>query len=445
MKLRTSWLLGSVALLVASIAPGSVEARLATFDVGYGTKSKGMGGVAVAYAQDSLVGATNPAGMVWVGTRFDEANQAFFFRREYTWDNPNLGAVGSIPTGLPTSGRSRGKPEWKWIPSSGINYDLDDWSSIGVSSYGCGGQTEYPRTNPIAGGQTGTPPNLSYPQRHTLGLAYRQFIAALTYSRWVTDYQSVGISLLVGLQTMRVKGFFGFDRGDRSASPGHVTNEGTDWGIGTGVRIGWMGRLLPQWTFGLSATSPMWFTKFSKYRGLFPQHGKVNAPPILSAGATWHWHEDSNVSFEYQRVFYTNGQVWSNSVGNFVTAGGTHLAGEDHGPGFGWRDANFYKVGIDYKDPCGQWDVRTGFAFCTAMFRPSELDVNAITQEIAKSHYTAGFTWHWDDCTDIDLSYFHAFNVAMRGRSRITTLSGLGLIHVHGWQHAVEINYGKRF
>ncbi len=440
MKLRMTWLLGSMALLTASVVPCLIEARLATFDVGYGTKSKGMGGVAVAYAQDSLVGATNPAGMVWVGTRFDEANQALFFRREYTWENGNFAG-----TGLPTGGRSRGLPEWKWIPSSGINYDLDDWSSIGVSSYGCGGHTEYPRTNPVAAGTTGTPPNLSFPQRNRFGLAFRQFIAACTYSRWITDYQSVGISLLFGIQTARVKGFFAFDTPTRSISPGHVTNEGTDWAVGAGVRIGWMGRLLPKWTFGLSATSPMWFTKFKQYSGLFPQHGKVNTPPILAAGVTWHWMQDSNISFEYQRVFYTQEQIWSNSIGNFVAAGGTQLAGADHGPGFGWRDANFYKLGIDYKDPAGCWDVRTGLAYCNAMFRPVELDVNLITQEVAKLHYTAGLTWHWDDCTDIDLSYFHAFNVAMKGRSRITALGGLGLIHIHGWQHAVEINYGKRF
>lgn len=446
MKLRMSWLWSSVALLAASVVPTMVEARLATFDVGYGTKSKGMGGCAVAYAQDSLVGATNPAGMVWVGTRFDEANQAYFFRREYTWDNPGLATIPGVgTTGLPGSGRSRGKPEWKWIPSSGINYDLDDWSSIGVSSYGCGGHTEYPRTNPVAAGNTGAIPNLSYPQHDRLGLAYRQFIAACTYSRWITDYQSVGISLLVGVQTLRAKGFYAFDTANRSVSPGRVTNEGTDWGVGAGFRIGWMGRLLPEWTFGLSATSPMWFTKFRRYSGLFPQHGKVNAPPSIAAGATWHWHEDSNISFEYQRVFYTQEQVWSNSIGNFVAAGGTQLAGADHGPGFGWRDANFYKLGIDYKDPCGQWDVRTGFAWCNAMFRPSELDVNLITQELAKAHVTAGFTWHWDDCTDIDISYFHAVNVQMKGNSRITQLGGLGLIHVHGWQHAVELNYGKRF
>jgi hypothetical protein len=45
-------------LLTASVA-------LATdgyFDHGYGVKAKGLGGAGVAFAQDSIVSATNPAG-----------------------------------------------------------------------------------------------------------------------------------------------------------------------------------------------------------------------------------------------------------------------------------------------------------------------------------------------------------------------------------------------
>ena len=39
------------------------------FPHGYGIKAKGMGGVSTALAQDSLGGATNPAGMVCVRYR----------------------------------------------------------------------------------------------------------------------------------------------------------------------------------------------------------------------------------------------------------------------------------------------------------------------------------------------------------------------------------------
>jgi long-chain fatty acid transport protein len=41
------------------------------FSTGYGVKQQGQGGAGIALPQDSLAAATNPAGMVFVGDRFD--------------------------------------------------------------------------------------------------------------------------------------------------------------------------------------------------------------------------------------------------------------------------------------------------------------------------------------------------------------------------------------
>jgi long-chain fatty acid transport protein len=41
------------------------------FLTGYGTKQQGQGGAGVAKPGDSLAGATNPAGLILVGNRFD--------------------------------------------------------------------------------------------------------------------------------------------------------------------------------------------------------------------------------------------------------------------------------------------------------------------------------------------------------------------------------------
>jgi long-chain fatty acid transport protein len=41
------------------------------FSIGYGVKQVGQGGAGIAFAQDSLAAATNPAGMVFVGDRFE--------------------------------------------------------------------------------------------------------------------------------------------------------------------------------------------------------------------------------------------------------------------------------------------------------------------------------------------------------------------------------------
>ena len=60
-------------VLVLSLCLGSLaQATDGYFSHGYGIKAKGMGGRATtAVAQDAMIAATNPAGMAFVGDRFD--------------------------------------------------------------------------------------------------------------------------------------------------------------------------------------------------------------------------------------------------------------------------------------------------------------------------------------------------------------------------------------
>ncbi|MGA2352378.1 MAG: hypothetical protein ABSF70_18225 [Terracidiphilus sp.] len=67
-KMSGKILLVVIALLFAG------DAALATdgyFLTGYGTKQQGQGGAGVSKPGDSLAGATNPAGLLLVGNRFD--------------------------------------------------------------------------------------------------------------------------------------------------------------------------------------------------------------------------------------------------------------------------------------------------------------------------------------------------------------------------------------
>ena len=59
-------------VVIASLL--TVSSALATdgyFLTGYGTKQQGQGGAGVAKPGDSVAGATNPAGLLLVGNRFD--------------------------------------------------------------------------------------------------------------------------------------------------------------------------------------------------------------------------------------------------------------------------------------------------------------------------------------------------------------------------------------
>ena len=54
---------------------------------GFGVASKGLAGAGVAFPQDTLAGATNPAGMVFVGDRVDVGVALFGPDRGFTADD----------------------------------------------------------------------------------------------------------------------------------------------------------------------------------------------------------------------------------------------------------------------------------------------------------------------------------------------------------------------
>lgn len=75
--------LKKIAVLIA--AAGLSSSAFATngyFAHGYGIKAKGMGGVGIAYGQDALAAATNPANMVLLGNRWDVGVEYFRPQRE---------------------------------------------------------------------------------------------------------------------------------------------------------------------------------------------------------------------------------------------------------------------------------------------------------------------------------------------------------------------------
>ena len=58
-------------LPLALLAATPVFATDGYFSIGYGLKQVAQGGAGVALPQDALAAATNPAGIVFVGDRFD--------------------------------------------------------------------------------------------------------------------------------------------------------------------------------------------------------------------------------------------------------------------------------------------------------------------------------------------------------------------------------------
>lgn len=138
----------SIALALATgiIVPTSALATNGYFSYGWGTKSKAMAGVATALPQDTLVSATNPAGMAVLGHQldvgvsfFNPSDRGYKANNDYaTTIYPGTSAV--VPAGgFVTPGTYTSDGDWFLIPSFGYNYVIDEKMTIGVSVFGNGG------------------------------------------------------------------------------------------------------------------------------------------------------------------------------------------------------------------------------------------------------------------------------------------------------------------
>ena len=121
---------------------------------GYGIKSKGMAGSGIALAQDSLIGATNPAGTAFVGNRIDAAAALFSPRRNYD--------VTGAPSANPQEprlapGKVNSDRDYFIIPEFGATWQLDDRRAVGITITGNGGMnTSYSaNTNTFNAGKSG--------------------------------------------------------------------------------------------------------------------------------------------------------------------------------------------------------------------------------------------------------------------------------------------------
>jgi long-chain fatty acid transport protein len=137
----------AIAMAAGLVIPASAIATNGYFSYGWGTKSKGMAGVATALPQSTLVSATNPAGMAFIGTSSD-VSVSFFnpSPRGYKANDDYAtttypGTNATVPAGAYiTPGKYDSDSDWFLVPSAGFNYVINDRMTIGVSLFGNGGR-----------------------------------------------------------------------------------------------------------------------------------------------------------------------------------------------------------------------------------------------------------------------------------------------------------------
>jgi long-chain fatty acid transport protein len=440
------------------------------FSLGYGPKSNALAGATIATPQDSFAGATNPAGMAMVGKRFDFAFKAFNPKRDASLDTRAVGGNFQVSD---TSAKN-----WFFIPTIGFSTPITDKLWFGLTAYANGGMnTSYSRNiydesaavlGAFAMGGTGAAASVpertgtGTPNTGELGVDLAQVILAPTLAFKIHPKHSIGVSALLSAQSFEAKGLGNFQcftptaatnnpaacspGGRQAGTPGFVQSQylsdnGRDWAYGVGVRVGWVGEVLPRVSLGAAWTSKIYMTQFDDYKELFANEGRFDIPSHFQVGTAVRPLDSLQLSFDYQRIFYSGVNSVSNtgpaasSFGPSIPAG-SGLLGKGNGLGFGWKDINIYRLGVQY-DHNDKLALRAGYSWNDSPISDSEILFNIIAPAVITQHVTVGLSYSPNKSSEWSLTYIHAFHESQSHNS-----SAFGVpasISMH--QHAIEIGY----
>ena len=438
---RQAWL--RIGIAAAGIALASPA--LATngyFQIGYGAKSVGMAGAAVANPQDTLAAAANPAGMARVEEGFDIGFRLFNPMRESTLDCTGLGACGQAVS-------STSANQLFFIPDGGYVRKINDRMTAGVSIYGNGGMNTTYTTNLYAENgalMAGGPPGAGTAAFGQLGVDLVQLMIAPTFTYNVNEDHSFGISPVIAVQRFQAEGVGVF--AGLSSDPAQLTNNGYDWSYGLGVRIGWLGEVARGVKLGATYASKTYMTKLEEYSGLFADGGSFDIPANAAFGIAIDATDKLTIAADVQRIFYGGVDSIANpgptpaELGGVITS--DRLLGASNGIGFGWQDTWNFKLGLKY-DLTDKWTLRAGYNHGESPIPDNEVLINILAPGVVEDHVTLGFSFRSSEKSEWNFSYMHAFE-----RTQSDPATGFGpppgaSAEIGMYQNAVNFSYSRHF
>ncbi len=457
------------ALAVAAVISTPASATNGYFAIGYGAKAMGVAGAGVAFAQDSLAAASNPAGIIAVGNRADLGVRFFNPNRSSTLDVN--AAFGSGPTAKAESGA-----DLFLVGGGGFAFRFTPAIAVGFSMYGNGGMnTRFDRNifdetaanlgflqafgPPIPPGIPGT----GGPDTGTLGVDLAQLIMSPNVAYKVSENHTLGASLLIGVQRFRAYGLGNFQcftgtavsttasqiscgtTGFPTEFSDGLTNQGNDYGYGAGLRVGWLGELSDAFSIGVSAATKIDMTKMDKYDELFAESGNFDIPPNWTVGFAFKPTDATTIALDVQQILYEEDAAVSNvgpvpSPTGPAIGTGSGTLGSSNGLGFGWKDMTVYKLGIahDYSDSL---TLRAGFNYGEGPIEPSQVLFNVIAPGVVEKHVTVGFTYSPSRSSELSVAFMHAFEETVT--TNLTAFNVPGKLEMD--QNSLDLSYSWKF
>jgi long-chain fatty acid transport protein len=370
------------------------------FQNALGARHKGMAGAGVANTKDATAITLNPAGLVHAGRQFNGAASLFMPFRQYK-------ATAPAPfVEFIAGGTVKSKANIFIVPNIAYSHPLDENSVVGFSLSGNGGMnTTYGN---VTNGACASPP---FPATSGVfcggkaGVDLTQVNISLAYARQLGQYFSVGVSPIFAVQRFKATGIGAF--GGVSSNPTKLSNNGYDYSFGIGVRVGAEFSPTENLRVGASYQSRTLMSRFKKYAGLFAERGDFDVPANFQIGAAYDVTPDLTLMVDYRRIMYSG----VNSIANLNPSG---LLGTTAGSGFGWKDVNTYKFGVEYT-ATDALRLRAGYSYNTSPIRKTQIAFNILAPATSKHHITAGASYQFSPNSELEFAAMFSPNAKKSG------------------------------
>lgn len=412
----------AVALAAGIAFPLSAFATNGYFLIGFGAKSRSMGGVGVAYAQDSLSIASNPAAMADIDMntmRIDVGGDLFQPPRAVIHDSATLPANAQSGMNL------------FLIPNMGGAFKFNRNITLGMAVVGAGLGTRYDQTVRDANGvdvcHDGNPStngnnffNFNCNASNTLGIMMMQMQMLPSIAYKLNKQNYLGASLAIGIQSFRAYGLQAFDTLGFSATNGNLTNKGNSWSYGAGIRLGGLHKFFDdRLNFGWNYSSRVYMTRFRKYNNLFAEAGTFDIPDNYAIGIAYKYTPKLTVAADIQQINFHHVKSVGNpgpnpaDPNNFFPPG-YDVLGKSNGLGFGWTNQTVYKLGFNY-DYSDTWSVRSGVNYGKSPIPKDQVLFNMLAPATPEWHLTLGGSYRPSPSVEWSFSYVHAFENVIKG------------------------------
>ncbi|RRQ21450.1 OmpP1/FadL family transporter [Thiohalobacter thiocyanaticus] len=454
----------AVALAAGIVAPPAAFATNGMFLIGYGSKSRAMGGVGVALPQDGLAAASNPAAMAEIPMnvmRVDVAGEFFNPPRAVRVEatpistrDPETNDLESIKSGA----------NLFLIPAMGGAFKFNRDLTVGMAAVGAGLGTRYDQscnaTSPV-GNYFNIACGASQDRFSTVGVSMMQMQMLPSVAYKVSRNHYLGASLALAVQTFRAYGIGAGALRSFSRDPDKLSNNGNDWSYGAGFRLGWLGKFFDERVnVGANYSSRVYMTEFNKYKGLFAEKGDFDIPENYALGIAVMPTDKLTVAFDVHRIEWNSiksignpGPNVNDTVNSFNplcpntaidTAPECQLGGK-LGWGFGWENQTVYKLGIAY-DYNSQWTFRVGYNYAESPIQENEILFNTLAPATVEKHVTFGLSYRPVSHPNLEISanYMHAYKNTIKGKAAFPAGAVAGDAAASMYQNSLGVTIGYK-